>query len=181
MAVMESWQFTSRRVLLAALGTFPIVLTGGCLESEDNGDFLLNPDEFEDDSLHLTAEGVARTDLELTKVTRSNDGWIRAEMQFDGNLDEHIRIPPGINQPTPVPAEQIPEYLSPPAFETIIDWFSKAVEQGENGAGLILSYTDGECSSSTNIPISLFEWYIDGQFEIDTIYLEAEQEYEVVC
>ncbi len=94
-------QTTTRRFVLTALAAGPLLLAG-CLGSDDD-EFRLDPEEFEDASLHLVAEGVARTDLSwrvfaATRTAGSN-------LSLDGALDEHLEIPPGFNVTTPVPPD----------------------------------------------------------------------------
>lgn len=170
---------TTRRFVLTALAAGPLLLAG-CLGSDDD-EFRLDPEEFEDASLHLVAEGVARTDLELERIRRDEEGWIQLDLRFDGALDEHLEIPPGFNVTTPVPPDQVHLFVLPPGYEPIIDWYARAVEEGEDGAGLSLRYEGAACTASTFVDRNRVDWYLDDQIELSNILAELRGRYEIEC
>lgn len=167
---------TTRRSLLTALAAGPLLLAG-CLGSDD--EFRLDPEEFEDASLHLVAEGVARSDLELERIRRDEEGWIQLELRFDGALDEHLEIPSGFD--TPVPSEYVHLFIIPPGYEPIIDWYARAVEEGEDGAGLSLHYEGAQCTGLTFVDRNRLDWYLDDQIELRNILAELKGRYEIEC
>lgn len=169
----------SRRSFLATVAATPVVLSG-CLDSEET--FRLDPDDFEDEYLHLVAEGVTRTDLELVSLIRDDEGWIRADLRHGGPLEEHLDIPPDINVPTPIPPEYRSLFVRPPGYEPIVEWYARAVEAGEQGEGLALNYEgQSACTGRTTIARNRFEWYLDDQIRLTDIKNEVLTHYSIEC
>lgn len=175
---MKPCSLRDRRSFLAAVAATPIVLAG-CLGDDDG--HRLDSDDFEDAYLHLVAEGVARTDLELLELYRDDEGWIHVELQFDGALAEHIRLPEEIEVPTPIRPELRENFLEPPEAEVILEWYTDAVADGEDGEGIELLYTDDECTGTTNLPRPRIDWYLDDQLDWVSVLGELEFRYSVEC
>lgn len=169
----------NRRTVISAILTAPFVLAG-CIGDDDEA-FRLDPDEFEDEYLHLVAEGVDRTSLDLVRLIRE-DTWIAVELHYDGVLREHLQpLPDDIDVPTPIPPEVVEMYIRPPEFEMIVEWYIDAVNAGEDGDGLRLHYSDGTCTSSVGLPRNRVDWYLDETLSLQDIHTDLRSRYVLNC
>lgn len=92
---------TTGRGFNAAVDLAPVAMAG-CLLSVDEG-YRLSPDTVGGEYLHLVADGVERTMLDLVDIERDDEGWIRVELRYDGRLDEYLELPDEIDVTTPLP------------------------------------------------------------------------------
>lgn len=169
----------SRRTLLGAISIGTLSLAG-CLWGDD--EYRLDPDDFEDEYLHLVAEGLVREDLELVSITRV-EGWIEASVTTDVELDWYFGPDtPSFIEDAIEEGHDVSDFRQAPGAETIIEWYIDAVEAGEAGEGLRVEYADGTCTGITSIPRNRADWVLNETLDRRSVIGEfSNTRYSVDC